>query len=281
MEFGNMGTGRRMVWKHKAPAKSTADSDILNVAKASGGVVATEAPVEETPKIGGAVAQAEAVAKAHEETPAKAEAKVEAVAEKKGGDTDKTAPAVAPATPALSLMDLVRNAPGLTDEQRKTLLAEAEKVTQSEAKSKEAKAMVEFNKALETELPKLLEELAKKFDVSLEGRRITAYFPKADEKDKKLSVTSAAKGTGKETGTRDGFPTKWGEAVVIDVDGKETKHKSPSEAAKALGLQVMGHRDMLDVFQNPTKVDTKEELPKIYTLDAVKGSHFRITIGKA
>lgn len=272
--------------KHKAV--STSGSDILNVAKAGGGVVATEDLEEEvTPQTEGVVAQAEAVAEAHEPAPVddvEAEAKMETKGTK-GGDTDKIATAVAaPSAPApiRSLMDLVMNAPGLTDEERAKYLAEAKSITESETKSAEAKAMVAFNKELDTELPKFIEELRAKHGVSLEGRRITAYFPKADEKDKVTKVTSAAKGSSGSAGdsTREGFPAGWGKTIVVGTDGKETEHKSPSAAAKSLGLQVTGHRDMIDVFENPTKVDTKEKLPKIYTVDTVKGDHFRITIGK-
>lgn len=206
------------------------------------------------------------------------------VATAEGGDTGVPTQPEAVATtpeapkPALSLADLVRNAPGLTDEQRAKLLGEAQKIESSEVKSAQAKAMVEFNKELEVELPKWIKTLQEKHKVNLDGRRITVYFPKEGETDKAPKLTSGVKGNGG-GGNREGFPSKWGEAVVI-MEGKEITHKSPSKAAESLGLQVQGHRDMVDVFENPTEAGTKKELPKIYTVDAVKGSHFRITIVK-
>lgn len=148
----------------------------------------------------------------------------------------------------------------------------------SETKSIQAKAMVEFNKELDVELPKWIKGLQAKHKVEPEVRRITIYFHNEGETDKAPKLTSSAKGNGGGgTGNRKGFASKWGETVVI-VDGVETTHKSPSNLMESLGLQVQGHRNMVDIFENPTKAGTKEELPKIYTVDAVKGSHFRVTV---
>ena len=37
-------------------------------------------------------------------------------------------------------------------------------------------------------------------------------------------------------------------------------------------------RTMVDVFENPHEVGTKAALRKVYTVDAAKGDHFRVTI---
>lgn len=244
--------------KHKKnqsrPATKPEQEDVLNLAKVGETVSEALEAIAEAEKV---VAEAEEVVKEMPET-------TEEQPEENGGESGIT-----------SIVDLIKNATGITEEQRKKLLGDAEKLATAEARDKNAKAMVDFNKELETELPKWLEALREKHGVDLKGRRITVLFPK-DGEDLSPKLTSSLKGNGGGR-TGNGFPSKWGEAELVK-DGKTTKHESPSKLAESLNLQIQGARNMVDVFETPRKSGTKEELPKIYDVDAVKGDHFRVTV---
>lgn len=171
-----------------------------------------------------------------------------------------------------SLEDMVQQLPeGI----REKALEQLKKLTVQASRNEQAKAFSEFNKELDTALPKFLSELATKHSVSLSGRTIKCSFP-ANEKAKSSNVPIGSKGGGNGNGT--GFPTQWGKATLRKKGSDDKTHDSPSKLAAALGLQVEGMRDMVDVFENPKERGTKKELPKIYEVDAVKGDHFIVTI---
>jgi len=203
----------------------------------------TSPPVEETPAV--------------EETPGEV---AEPIAE-------------APKVEASTLEQMVANLP---PELREKAQAELDKLVSQSKRNEAAKAFVAFDNALkdaETGLPKFVGDLAEKHGVDLTSRRITITYP-----DGKFAYTNSPKGSkGNGGGSRTGFPTGWGKAQVVEGD-KTTEHASPSKAAEALGLQVEGMRNMVDVFENPHERGTKAELPKRYKVDAVRGEHFRITI---
>jgi len=199
------------------------------------------------------------------------EAQVEAQVEE--AKVEAEAEAEAPKAEASTLEQMVANLP---PELREKAQAELDKLVVQARKNVQAKAFVAFDNALkdtEKGLPKFIGDLAKTHGVDLTSRRITITYP-----DGKFSYTNAPKGSkGSGNGSRQGFPSQWGEAEVIEGE-KTTKHASPSKAAEALGLQVEGMRDMPDVFLNPHERGTKAVLPKIYSVDAVRGEHFRVTI---
>lgn len=170
---------------------------------------------------------------------------------------------------------------------REKALEELRKIQVQETRNEAAKAWVGFDTALRDErngLPRFVGDLAVKHGVAeqLAGRVIKITYP-----DGKFSYTNSpkgSKGSGNGNG-RNGFPTPWGKAVVKQGD-KTTTYDSPSKAAEALGLQVEGMRNMVDVFENPHERGTKAPLPKRYKVDAVRGweegsdgtKHFIVTI---
>ena len=182
--------------------------------------------------------------------------------------------AEAPKAEASTLEQMVANLP---PELREKAQAELDKLVSQSKRNEAAKAFVAFDNALRNEeagLPKFIGDLAKAHGVDLASRRITITYP-----DGKFAYTNSPKGSkaNGSGGSRTGFPTGWGKATVVEGD-KTTEHASPSKAAEALGLQVEGMRNMVDVFENPHERGTKAELPKRYKVDAVRGEHFRITI---
>ena len=176
---------------------------------------------------------------------------------------------------ANTLEEMVANLP---QDLREKALAEINKLRQEASRTQQAKAWVGFDTALKDEatgLPKFIGDLATKHGVSLANRKITITYP-----DGKFSYTNAPKGSKGNGGGngRSGFPAGWGKAVLIK-DGKVVQtESSASKLADTLGLQIEGMRNMVDVYENPHAKDTKAELPKIYSVDAVKGDHFRVTI---
>ncbi len=150
------------------------------------------------------------------------------------------------------------------------------KLFQGEKEAKEAKKFVAFDNELKEKLPALFDELSKKHGVDLSNRKITITFPEGKPSyvnSPKDAKSSNGNGGG---GNREGFPSGWGKATGPDG----TEHKSPSELAKSLGLQVTGHRDMIDVFESPTKTDGTKLEKGLYKVDAKKGEYFRVTKAK-
>ena len=104
-------------------------------------------------------------------------------------------------------------------------------------------------------------------------------YPKADEDSNVPAISNTPKGSRNSggNGSGKGFPTGWGEAQEIGKDGKVIqKASSPSKLAEAIGLQVEGMRDMKDVFENPKEKGSKNDLPKRYKVEAVRGEYFRV-----
>lgn len=204
-------------------------------------------PEEETPD------EAQVVAEAKEETPELKEAP--------------------------SLEDIVNNLP---EEIRVKAIEQLGKLKAQADRNEQAKQFASFNNALldsETGVAKWLEALAETHKVSLAGRKITVVYPKADEGAQIPAVSNVPKGK-KGTGGngREGFPTAWGKTELIQEGKVIQTEKSPSALAKSIGLQITGMRTMVDVFENPHEVGTKAELRKVYTVDAVKGDHFRVIV---
>lgn len=194
------------------------------------------------------------------ETPApepKAEAEAEAKVEPKEAST---------------LEQMVANLP---PELREKAQAELDKLVTQAERNKATKQWVAFDGALKDEekgLPKFIGDLAREYGVDLTNRRITITYP-----DGNFAYTNSPKGSRGGNG-RKGFPQSWGKAELVK-DGKVVKTEpSPSKLAESLGLQIEGMRNMPDVFENPHERGTKAELPKIYSVDAVRGDHFRVII---
>jgi len=204
-------------------------------------------PEEETPD------EAQVVAEAKEETP-----------------EPKEAP---------SLEDIVNNLP---EEMRAKAIEQLGKLKAQADRNEQAKQFASFNNALldsETGVAKWLEDLANAHGVNLAGRKITVVYPKADEEAKTPTVYNIPKGkNGTGNGNREGFPTGWGDTELVKEGKVIQTEKSPSALAKSMGLQITGKRTMVDVFENPHEAGTKAELRKVYTVDAVKGEHFRVTV---
>lgn len=184
-----------------------------------------------------------------------------------------------PKAPASTLDEIVANLP---EELREKALAELGKLRVQADKNEQAKAFASFNNALqdaETGIAKYLGDLSEAHKVSLAGRKITVIYPKADEDSDTPAISNTPKGArnGGGNGSGKGFPTSWGEAQEIGKDGKVIqKATSPSKLAEVMGLQVEGMRDMPDVFNNPHEKGTKNELPKQYRVEAVRGEYFRV-----
>lgn len=180
---------------------------------------------------------------------------------------------------APSLEDIVNNLP---EEMRAKALEQLGKLKAQADRNEQAKQFASFNNALldsETGVAKWLEDLAETHKVSLAGRKITIIYPKADEGAQIPAVSNVPKGKrGNGNGNREGFPTGWGEAELVKEGKVIQTEKSPSALAKSMGLQITGMRTMVDVFENPHEAGTKAELEKTYSVDAVKGEHFRVTV---
>ena len=183
-------------------------------------------------------------------------------------------PPAAEMTDQAIFQSILAQVASLPDDLRAKAEAMLEKLKVDAARSNAAKQFATFNTELETELPKWLEDLAKKHNVSLAGRKITVAYPTDGKAPKPSHTPIGAKGAGN---GHEGFPTTWGKATLVK-EGKEIGYDSPSALATSLGLQIQGCRNMEDVFANPRKEGTKTELPKIYKVDAVRGDHFRVTI---
>lgn len=172
---------------------------------------------------------------------------------------------------ASTLEQMVANLPeGL----REKAMEELTKLRVLAERNEATKAFVAFDNALKDEkegLPKFIGDLAEKHGVNLTGRRITITYPEG-----KFAYTNSPKGKGGGNG-RNGFPTSWGKAELVSKGGKvKETASSPSKLAESMGFQVEGMRDMKDVFENPKERGTKNDLPKRYTVDAVRGEHFRV-----
>ena len=194
---------------------------------------------------------------------------------------EQLAEAVAEPKEAPSLEDIVANLP---DEIREKAQEQLGKLMAQADRNEQAKQFASFNNALldsEAGVAKWLEALAETHKVSLAGRKITIIYPKGDGDQDHIipTVSNVPKGKKGNGGNgREGFPTGWGKAELVK-EGKVTQtEKSPSALAKSMGLQITGKRTMLDVFENPQEADTKAELEKTYSVDAVKGEHFRVII---
>ncbi len=155
-------------------------------------------------------------------------------------------------------------------------LKQVAKLEQDASRNEAVKKFSAFNELVNKELPTWLAEKAKASGVELTGRYIKVTFPKGGEPKVVHAPIGAREGNGEGSGR--GFGTSWGEATLVDKDGKETKHSSPSKLASFLNLQVEGHRNMPDVFENPTESGTKKELPKTYKVEAERGKYFKVTI---
>lgn len=150
-----------------------------------------------------------------------------------------------------------------------------EKLKADSEKLRASNAAPAFNIELEKELPLWLEALAKKHSYSLLGRKITVIYPKNEGKElPKPSNTPVGAKAG--NGGGHGFPLGYGIAAFQTLEGKEVIYQSSSALAKALNLQIEGMRDMVDVFQNPTKPHGKGEAkvadPRKFTVDADKAA---------
>lgn len=233
---------------------------------------------------------APAVASPNEATqPKQPEAQVSADTTPKGGETPK---APSPAETAIATVKA-----SITDEaQQKMAIASINniaaaipdpemqgkaidtilKLFQGEKEAKEAKKFVAFDNELKEKLPSLFEELSKKHGVDLSNRKIIITFPEGKPSyvnSPKDAKSSNGNGGG---GNREGFPSGWGKATGPDG----TEYKSPSALAETLGLKVQGHRDMVDVFENPVKPDGTKLEKGLYKVDAKKGEYFRVTKAK-
>ena len=175
---------------------------------------------------------------------------------------------------ASTLEQMVANLP---PELREKAQAELDKLVTQAKRNEATKQWVGFDTALKDEgkgLPKFVGDLAKEYGVDLTSRRITITYP-----DGKFAYTNSPKGSkGNGNSGRKGFPTGWGEAELVKKGEVVQKETSPSKLAETLGLQVEGMRNMPDVFENPHERGTKAELPKIYSVDAERGDHFRVII---
>ena len=194
---------------------------------------------------------------------------------------EEATPEVAEATPepkaevkeASTLEQMVANLP---PELREKAQAELAKLQHQAESNKAAKQFVAFDSALKDEekgLPKFIGDLAKEHGIDLTSRRITITYP-----DGKFAYTNSPKGSKGNGNSRKGFPTGWGEAELVKEGKVVQKAGSPSKLAETLNLQVEGMRNMPDVFENPHERGTKAELPKIYSVDAERGDHFRVII---
>lgn len=190
--------------------------------------------------------ETEAEAEAKAETP-EAEAEAKAETEKpEGGEPDEK-----------DSLEAILNA--LPDEMRAKALEQVKKLREQAFRAEGSKKWVEFDKALKNEadgLPKFIGDLAEKHGVDLTGRRVVITYPAG-----KFNYSNSPKGSSSSSSNRTGFPTSWGEATY-----EGNTHKSPSALATSLGLQITGHRDMIDVFQSQG-----------YEVEAEKGKFFRVT----
>jgi len=174
---------------------------------------------------------------------------------------------------ASTLEQMVANLP---PELREKAQAELAKLQHQAESNKAAKQFVAFDSALKDEatgLPKFIGDLAKEHGIDLTSRRITITYP-----DGKFAYTNSPKGSKGNGNSRKGFPTGWGEAELIKEGKVIQKEGSPSKLAEKMNLQVEGMRNMPDVWENPHERGTKAVLPKIYSVDAERGDHFRVTV---
>jgi len=185
---------------------------------------------------------------------------------------------------ASTLEQMVANLP---DNIRDKAMEELTKLRVQAERNEATKAFVGFNADLQDDdkglvitkemvgeamnLSDYLEAVRAKHEVNLTGRRITITYPEG-----KFALTNSPKGKGGGNG-RSGFPPGWGNAELRDKGGKvKEKATSPSKLAESMGLQVEGMRDMKDVFENPKERGTKNDLPKRYKVEAVRGEYFRV-----
>jgi hypothetical protein len=243
----------------------------------------SQPPTPPTPPAVNQEPPAPPVASANVATPPKQETPVDTTP--KGGETPKATPAeTAIATIKASITDekqqkmaidsITNIATAIPDpEMQGKAIETLLKLFQGEKESAEARKFVAFDNELKERLPSLFEELSKKNGVDLSNRKITITFPEG--KPSYVNCPKDAKSNG-DSKRESSFPSKWGKATGPDG----TEHKSPSALAEVLGLQVTGHRDMVDVFENPTKTDGTKLEKGLYKVDAKKGEYFRVTKAK-
>ena len=186
---------------------------------------------------------------------------------------------VTPSLPEGEVWNVIKSSlNNLSPELRAQAEKAIEKIRADAERNINTKRFGAFNTELEKELPVFMSSLAEKYVVSLAGRKISIAYPTDGGSPKATHTPIGAKSGNGGNGGGNGFPTGWGKAKLVGKEGKVTEYKSPGELANSLHLQIQGMRDMLDVFKNPRRAVTKEQLPKVYEVDAVRGDHFIVKV---
>lgn len=232
-------------------------------------------PVEETPEI---TAEQTPATTPAEETPAPVEQAPEQV------ETAKPAPS--PLEVSKGLEKLIESLDP-NDPVRQAVEEQLRKLASEQKASGQAIARQSFDSDLKAALTGILSGedglIAKHPDVELSGRRVEITFPPDGTEpfvmnDLDLHSSKGSKnGSGRGFGQSDWLP-KGEKATYTDADGKVTEADSPSALAKAMGLLHTSAKTSVELFTKPKDKDSKQRIEGVsYKVDAVRGSHFRVT----